>query len=149
MGATGLVFRPISQIRLPCIKPLFAPLLSQRPACIWIAGFAATQLSLVGAGMGGLGCPFREITGVPCPGCGLTTASLDFLRGKWRAGLACHAFAPVFLLGAAMFLLGAILPPAPQAALARWAARWEERTRFALWLGLALLIYWLVRLPKP
>lgn len=32
-------------------------------------------------------CPFRAITGIPCPGCGLTHACLLMLRGDVKAAL--------------------------------------------------------------
>ena len=38
------------------------------------------------------GCPFRRLTGLPCPGCGLTRAWLHALRGDWAAAFRAHAF---------------------------------------------------------
>lgn len=51
-----------------------------------------------------IGCVFRFVTGVPCPGCGMTRAWLAALRGDLAAAVAYHplfwavpvAFALVF-----------------------------------------------------
>jgi hypothetical protein len=32
-------------------------------------------------------CPFKILTGVNCPGCGLTRGSLCVLSGRWRSAL--------------------------------------------------------------
>ena len=41
-------------------------------------------------------CPFRAITSLPCPGCGLTHAGMALLRCDVRASLKFHAlFVPV------------------------------------------------------
>src|SRR5690242_14957719 len=47
----------------------------------------------------GPGCPFRAITGIECPFCGMTRATLAIGRGDLHAALALHPFAPVVLLG--------------------------------------------------
>src|SRR5512139_2582425 len=42
-------------------------------------------------------CPSRALLGIPCPGCGLTRATLALLRGDVAASLALHPLAPVVL----------------------------------------------------
>lgn len=37
-------------------------------------------------------CPMRMLTGMPCPGCGLTRAFLLLLQGKVREATAMHPF---------------------------------------------------------
>ncbi len=145
MGFPGPAFPSAPPAQRRCVAVL-APLIQHRWVSAWITGAATVHLALAQAGLGGLGCPIRELTGVPCPGCGLTTAILDLFHGQWEAGLTRHAFAPVFLLGLAAIFLGAILPPASRLAFARWLARGEERTGAARWLALALLAYWIARL---
>ena len=52
-------------------------------------------------------CPFHKITGLPCPGCGMTRAFL--LLGQLRVGeaLAAHPLAPGLLLAMLWTLVGA------------------------------------------
>lgn len=35
-------------------------------------------------------CPFYNLTGLPCPGCGLTRAFVCFGHGQWRESLHWH-----------------------------------------------------------
>lgn len=48
---------------------------------------------------GGPGCPFRALTGVDCPFCGMTRATLALGGGDLSAALALHPLAPLVLLG--------------------------------------------------
>jgi hypothetical protein len=40
-------------------------------------------------------CPFRGLTGVPCPGCGLTRAAGALLRGRVTDALHVHPLIPL------------------------------------------------------
>jgi hypothetical protein len=55
--------------------------------------------------LGFVACPFRLITGIPCPGCGMTHSLLSIVQGNiWDA--ACYnpfSFFLVFLLGISLF----------------------------------------------
>ncbi len=48
-------------------------------------------------------CPFYNLTGLPCPGCGLTRAFVCLGHGQWRESLHWHP------LGGLIFLLFALL----------------------------------------
>lgn len=84
-------------------EPAFSDLLSDRRAAAVIIGAGALHVGLSLAGFSLWTCPFRAATGIPCPGCFLTTAILDLLHGKFFASIQAHAFAPVFL-GALTFM---------------------------------------------
>lgn len=96
-------------------------------------------------------CPFRRLTGWPCPGCGMTRALNALMRGRWDAALSLHPLSPI--VAAVAMLLGlsalakAILPP--QASLARWSTIGERIARTPWVVGCALAItlgVWVVRL---
>ncbi|NLL72311.1 MAG: DUF2752 domain-containing protein [Clostridiales bacterium] len=50
----------------------------------------------------GMGCPIRYITGITCPGCGMTRAILSALRLDFSSALYFH---PLFFLVPFMFLI--------------------------------------------
>ena len=73
----------------------------RRHAVLWVslAAFLLLAWSLTGTS-----CTLRSITGLPCPGCGLTRALIAALRGDLAAALQLH---PLFWL--APLVLPAVL----------------------------------------
>ena len=53
-------------------------------------------------------CPFRAITGIPCPTCGTTHAAVALLNGRLAAALAAN---PLSTAAAVAFLLGGVFAP--------------------------------------
>ncbi|GAA1506214.1 DUF2752 domain-containing protein [Nocardioides humi] len=43
-------------------------------------------------------CPFRRLTGLPCPGCGLTRSWVYLTHGWWRDSFLAHPFGPLLAL---------------------------------------------------
>ena len=123
-----------------------ASLLRDRRVALVVTAVAAAQLASVAAGVGGWPCPIRSLTGVPCPGCGLTRATVALVRGEWRESLAAHAFAPLLLAAVVAAAVAAMLPEARREAFAALLVRAERRTKMAFLLPAALLLYWSVRL---
>jgi hypothetical protein len=126
--------------------PVVAPMLGRR-------GFAAA-LGVVGAIQVAAGvwqfqtfrCPMLHAIGIPCPGCGASRACGALLYGDWDQAARLHLFAPLFLLAAALFALGAVLPDRPRDALVGAVGRVEGRTALTSLLLAALIVYWLARL---
>jgi hypothetical protein len=54
-------------------------------------------------------CPLHQMTGVPCPSCGVTRAALDLAHGQLLAALAVN---PLAGGGMAFGVLGGLLSPA-------------------------------------
>jgi hypothetical protein len=54
------------------------------------------------------GCPFRELTGLPCLSCGTTRAALSLLGGDLAAAL---RFNPLASVAGIAFLSGVVLAP--------------------------------------
>ncbi|HPJ09639.1 MAG TPA: DUF2752 domain-containing protein [Flavobacterium sp.] len=53
-------------------------------------------------------CPFKMLTGFPCPGCGITKSLVYFYEGDWVKSFGFHLFGPfviVFCLIAIVVLL--------------------------------------------
>ncbi len=126
-------------------RPPTPSLLDRRTALI-VCGVAAVHLGLTAAGLPTWVCPFQAALGLPCPGCGLSRATLALLAGDWKRAVHLHAFAPLVVLGLPVLAALAILPSERRA---RVAARWSaiDRHWHLGWLLLAtLLAYWIYRL---
>ena len=127
-------------------SPAFASLLGRRRLAVVISVTAFLQTALVSAGLPGWPCPFVHTFGLPCPGCGLTRATIALLRGDWRNALALHLYAPVLLLALFLFACAALLPARPRDALVSGVASIERRTGLTTFLLIGLIGYWLARL---
>lgn len=64
-------------------------------------------------------CPFRAATGVPCPLCGATRATVALAHGDWSAAVAQNVVWPVVLL---LLALGAAVVLARPAVVPRLVA---------------------------
>jgi hypothetical protein len=112
----------------------------------------AARLGLVGGALGlalALGvplCPFALVTRHPCPGCGLTRATLALARGQLGEALHLHPLSPVLVpLVVGVFAFNA----ASYVRHRRWAAaeglqgRWL--TRLGVVLFAAMIAVWIAR----
>jgi len=43
-------------------------------------------------------CPFRWLTHLPCPSCGLTTSFAYFAKGHWASAWHAHPLGPLFFI---------------------------------------------------
>jgi len=43
-------------------------------------------------------CVFRRVTGIPCPGCGLTRSFAFFMHGDWMSALQANLLSPLVFL---------------------------------------------------
>jgi hypothetical protein len=127
-------------------SPILASLMQKRREALVLSGVVALQFSLVTVGLPGWPCPFKAAFGIPCPGCGLSTAVGFLLHGNWRTAVATHAFAPIFLLGL-VFVIGiSILPKAAREATIQKVAAIERRTGITVVLLIGFMFYWGFRL---
>jgi hypothetical protein len=126
--------------------PVFSSLLESRREGIIIVGTGALHLGLSLAGLPAWNCPIRTVTGVPCPGCGLTHAVIQFLRGDIAASLQTHAFAPIFILALMVMFAALLLPEKYRRALVSTVKDMETHNGFTSYFLLALMLYWCIRL---
>jgi len=126
-------------------KPALAPLLQHRSLLILLAGLAAIQIGLTAAGWQSWQCPIYAVSGMPCPGCGLSRATVLLARGQWNAAIHMHAFAPVVLVAVFGFTIAGILPRKHIRSMLLSIATVERHTGIVALLALAMLIYWGLR----
>ena len=127
-------------------SPVFSSLLTDRCGELVVFGAGGIHLGLNLIGLPGWVCPIRAATGVPCPGCGLTTAAVQFLRGDFAASIGTHAFAPIFLLAMFVMVAALMLPSNSRQRLISFIHRLETRFGVTSWVLFALVVYWGIRL---
>jgi hypothetical protein len=88
-----------------------------------------------------LPCPFRSLTGLWCPGCGLTRATHHLVRGDITQALRYNVFVVVVLAALAAIWLAWLLSALERPV--RWAAHIGARSQVAA--GVALLGFAVVR----
>ena len=98
-----------------------------------LAPVAACTLAALLLHITGIGCPIKFVTGISCPGCGMTRAWLSALGGRLDLALAYH---PLFWIVPPAFALAALRNRVPHRAL----------TVALTIIAIALLIVWLLRL---
>ena len=73
---------------------------------LWVIAWAAVP-SKAGVQIHGFGlppCPFRILTGIRCPFCGITTGCAWMARGQWREAWSGNILSPVVMAGSLFFL---------------------------------------------
>jgi hypothetical protein len=126
--------------------PVFSSLLESRREGLIIIGAGALHLGLSLAGLPAWNCPIRTVTGIPCPGCGLTRAVMQFLHGDITSSLQTHAFAPIFILALMIMFAALFLPEKYRRTLISTIRHMETHNGFTSYFLLALMLYWCIRL---
>jgi hypothetical protein len=72
-------------------------------------------------------CPFRRLTALPCPLCGITRAMCALLKGEWLAAIAFHPLSPLVLGAVVAMMFGWKTP------------RWSFRAAGALFLAFGIV----------
>ena len=130
----------------PPFPPVLSALWRERGLAWAVCAAAGAQAALVAAGLPGWLCPVKALTGVPCPGCGLTRATAALFRGDLSAALRTHAYAPVILLALLLTGLALLLPKDARLAFVSAVESFERRTGVTAIALVGLLAYWLARL---
>jgi hypothetical protein len=128
------------------VFPPLSPVLRDRKFALALVGATGLHVALVSLSLPSWECPFFRLTGIPCPGCGLSRATVLLLKGDLSGSLRFHAFAPVFLFAIVALILSVLLPKSIlQPAIAR-AELIERKTGLTVLILGSLILYWLARL---
>jgi hypothetical protein len=114
----------------------------QRQGFLWSRGLAPLALLLLalaplpengGATIAGLPslCLFRNLVGLPCPGCGILRSLVCCGHGRWAEAAAYHPLGPGLLAILAVWTMARLLP------VPRWAT---AALPAAIWTGVALVL---------
>jgi hypothetical protein len=133
-------------IRAAWFSPVFSSILENRRESLILAGAGVVHLGLNLVGLPGWMCPFLAATGIPCPGCGLTTATMQLLRGDFSASFQTHAFAPIFLFAMLVMGINIVLPESQRNGMLTNISRFETRSGITAWVLSSLMLYWAFRL---
>jgi hypothetical protein len=126
--------------------PAFSSLLENRRDGLIMVGAGALHLGLSLAGLPAWTCPILAVTGFPCPGCGLTRASMELMRGDFASSFHTHAFAPIFLFAMVLMVVMLVLPETQRINLIAKITRLETRSGITAWVLFSLMLYWAIRL---
>ena len=91
-------------------------------------------------------CPFFTVTGIQCPGCGMTRGIIALLHGCIREAFIYHPFAPVLAAGWGVFALISFLPEKRRISLIEKIERIEQKTGFVFILTLLFICFGIARL---
>lgn len=101
-------------------------------------------------GLGIGACAFKELTGIPCMGCGMTRAVTNLSQGRLGDAWGYHPF--VFVAWPAMVLLaaGALVPAVRRWLVETLAGRYAQHFTLAFWVfAAAFVVYGVVRMLVP
>ncbi len=127
-------------------EPILTPLMRNRALTLVISGAAVLQIGLTSLGLQGWPCPILHLTGIPCPGCGLTRASVLLFQGDWQRSIRYHLFAPLFVFAFVLIAGSSVLPRSPRKRVIEATESWERQTGLAGIVLICLVLYWLARL---
>lgn len=127
-------------------KPVASQILSDRLESTLLLGAALIQLGAVYFGLPGWPCPFKAFTGLPCPGCYLSTAMQAFIQGDFQRSLSIHAFTPIVFVMFVVLLVTYISPAPLRSVIVNKINFIECRFGIVYIILIGLMVYWVLRL---
>ena len=91
-------------------------------------------------------CQIKIVTGIRCPGCGLSSAISHMVRGEFLEMLYEHAFAPFFTIGIIFIFMISLLPADKYRKAVARIFDFEKRTGFINYFLIGFVVYWIIRL---
>ncbi len=127
-------------------KPWLAPLMADVVLCRVVVGFCALLGIASLAGVPIWGCPFSMLTGLPCPGCGMTRAVNALLHGNWSQAITYHPLSPAYLIIGVLLTIAAVAPSRSRLRLISWIVLLERWTAIPALIVLSTIIFGLLRM---
>ena len=135
-----------SKLKRQFYIPVFSNILRQRWLVFLLVSVVIVHLAVSSFGYEIWRCPIKSTFGIPCPGCGLSSAIISLLQGKWKTAFLHHAFAGIFLIGFTVAIGVSLLPFHDNKMVVNWISKFERCTGLFTYLMMALMIYWIMRL---
>jgi Protein of unknown function (DUF2752) len=88
-------------------------------------------------------CPFKMLTGFPCPGCGITKSLVYFYQGDMYKSLSYHIFGPLVI---AFAIITIIVLSVELITKKEYFNKWLYSKKLAYSLAIFLGVYHLIRL---
>lgn len=127
-------------------KPWLAPLMADVVLCRVVVGFCAVLGIASLAGVPIWGCPFNMLTGLPCPGCGMTRAVNALLHGNWSQAITYHPLSPAYLIIGVLLTIAATSTGAWRCRLVDGVKKLEQVTALPSMIVLFTVIFGLLRM---
>ena len=108
----------------------------------------AVHLGISAAGYSAWRCPVESFAGIPCPGCGLSTATIWLLSGNWQDAMAMHPLAPLALFGTLLCGSLAILPIGYHRKMVNLIAVTDKKLKLFFFLMGTVYIHWIIQMVK-
>ena len=91
-------------------------------------------------------CPFFTVTGIQCPGCGMTRGVIALLHGCITEALINHPFAPVLAAGWVGFAVISCLPEKRRTPLIEKIEKVEQKSGFVFIVTLLFICFGIARM---
>lgn len=126
-------------------QPVLAGLLNSRSflmVCIFVP---VVIIALDMLGIFRWKCPTYTVTGLYCPGCGMTRAGMSIIQGDFASAFSHHPFSLLFAMGWIFFLVLLFIPDAQRKDISAKFAKIEEKFPIILMLFIVFLFFGLAR----
>jgi len=127
-------------------KPVLFPIMKNRRLTLILSLLATLQIGTTLFGFGLWKCPVYSTFGIPCPGCGISSALSLLVQGKWESAIQTHAFSPILLAGFFLIMVVNLLPKKAHTKMLSRIYSLEQHIGFIQWLFTGMFIYWLLKI---
>lgn len=128
------------------LHAVYASILKNPADARILAGFGFLHLASILFGFSAWKCPIFLVTGIPCPGCGLSRATAALLQGDLRTMGKIHIFAPIVLIAVVLTGLTLCVPDKVRINIIELIEKVEKHSKISIFIIISIVIYWALRL---